>query len=460
MRIALINAGLPDGVSSCLRSRAYPPLSVIYLGTHLRYARPGVEVAVVDDQLDDRIDPDYVAACDLIGISANSISYPRAIQLARRVRALRPDVPIVLGGIHATLRPRQIVANRSCFDHVVVGPGEEAILALLDGDPEQGLRIIGPSATVAGNPGPQSLGGGSLMAPDFSLVPFERYEAFFGRRYSRKAAHRPAAFLSSTGCEWRNRTGGCSFCAIPKTAHRKLPPGGFWQVVSTINESTGATFLWDVSDTFSSDRSWLEAVAKGRPDWLKPRFHVYVRASDIRDASAARCLRRIGVDEALVGAESFDNRILKRCGKGATAEQTIRCVDLLTDVGIGLSLSLVFGLPGEDQASLGQTMGACERFQTREQISEIHASIITPLPGSRIFDDLISQVPSLAHVDGLDVLPHDELVAAYVPEFTECTVDQLVDAFLAVDNMFPSAGPFYMRKDSSEYGSIGYTGSI
>lgn len=60
----------------------------------------------------------------------------------------------------------------------------------------------------------------------------------------------------------------------------------------------------------------------------------------------------------------------------------------------------------------------------------------------------------------IDVIPHEALLGDYVRLFTNCCVEDLVEAYVTVDNMFPSAGPFYLREDSPVYQRIGYRGMI
>ncbi len=462
VNVTLINAGLPSGVASCLRTLAYPPLSTAYLATFLKRSLPGVEVSVVDDQFGDVAEADVLRKSTLIGISANTITYPRAVEIAKRVKSLGVSAPIVLGGIHAILRARQILARQDCFDFICTGQGEDTLVSLLEGrEPSDVPNLLrrtpqGDVASTRKKFRPIS----RLPVPDFNLLPLERYASSFGRQYSNKSGHRPAAFLSSTGCDWRLRSGGCTFCSIPHSPSSRLTPQAFWHHVCQIEARTAATFLWDVSDTFTSDPRWLTALAAARPDSCGVRLHVYARGGDIRDSATAADLRRIGVQEVLLGAESFDDRLLRRCHKGVTSSRLLRSVDILKKEGIRIALSLIFGLPGEDARSLGQTLAVCRSLRAAGVISEMHASVVTPLPGSRLFEELVLRLPSLAYARDSDFVPHEDIFDAYLPASTRCTKEQLFSAFVAVDNMFPSAGPFYLSTSSPAFGSLGYRGII
>jgi len=68
-----------------------------------------------------------VEKSDMIAVSSVSISTPRTIQLLTNIR--KTDIPVVWGGIHATLQPLQCL---DYVDFVCVGEGEYAILELVD----------------------------------------------------------------------------------------------------------------------------------------------------------------------------------------------------------------------------------------------------------------------------------------------------------------------------------------
>ncbi|MGA2260028.1 MAG: radical SAM protein [Acidobacteriota bacterium] len=462
MRVVLVNAGLPADVAPCLRANAYPPLSLIYLATYLRQEHPTIDIKLLDDQLGDPIEPGFFSDCGLIGISANTLTYPRAIEIAQNLKATGVKAPIVLGGIHATLLPVQILLNRDCFDFVVAGQGEISLSRLAGGErPDSVPNVYWATSGRVHRPHDTEFKSiGALPVPDFSFLPLNRYAARFGRHYRNKAAHRPVAIVSSTGCDWRSRCGGCFFCSIPNLPCSRLNPEEFWHAIRQIERATKATFFWDVSDTFTSDTDWLEMVAALRPSDFEGHFHAYARANDVRTTRVVRGLKKIGVVEVLVGAESFDDRVLARTNKGTTSAQILRGIQLLSDYGIGIALSLIFGLPGENAESLKRTLAVCDELRGRPEIVEMHASVITPLPGSRLFDELFHDEPNLGHLWNTDTVPHDEVLDRYVSRFTECTIEDLFEAFLAVDNMFPSAGPFFMRKDSPAFARLGYRGVI
>ena len=79
-------------------------------------------------------------APDLIGFSATTNQYPYVEQYAGWVKE-RFDVPIVCGGIHPTMSPEEVIADKH-IDMVCIGEGEYPLLELADGL-ENGKNICG-----------------------------------------------------------------------------------------------------------------------------------------------------------------------------------------------------------------------------------------------------------------------------------------------------------------------------
>lgn len=77
----------------------------------------------------------------------------------------------------------------------------------------------------------------------------------------------------------------------------------------------------------------------------------------------ARLLRDLGVSRVSLGAQSFDDRLLRRLGRPHTSLETRRAIDALREEGPeNLGLDLIYGLPGQDvgdwERDLGQALEA------------------------------------------------------------------------------------------------------
>ncbi|MFH1422196.1 MAG: radical SAM protein [Planctomycetota bacterium] len=68
---------------------------------------------------------------DLIGFSIVTLQFPYALRLAKAIKEKKSRVPVIAGGVHATMVPEEILKTKA-FDYVCVGEGEFSLLALID----------------------------------------------------------------------------------------------------------------------------------------------------------------------------------------------------------------------------------------------------------------------------------------------------------------------------------------
>ncbi|MCK5795118.1 MAG: cobalamin-dependent protein, partial [Anaerolineales bacterium] len=109
------------------------PLNLLFPGTSLVHA--GYEVRIVDQYADQDWKVKFSDALSEkpVCFGVSSMTGPqiiRALEACRVFRQKYPDVPIVWGGIHASLLPEQTLEN-PFVDIVVIGEGEETIRELV-----------------------------------------------------------------------------------------------------------------------------------------------------------------------------------------------------------------------------------------------------------------------------------------------------------------------------------------
>ena len=68
---------------------------------------------------------------DLIAFSAITNLYLPITKLARKFKKVLPEVPIIIGGIHPTSLPDDVI-KEDCYDMLCLGEGEGAMEDLLD----------------------------------------------------------------------------------------------------------------------------------------------------------------------------------------------------------------------------------------------------------------------------------------------------------------------------------------
>lgn len=289
----------------------------------------------------------------LIGLSAySSFDYRRVMSVARFLKDIYPDVPLVAGGYHASALPVDIVHEGSPFDAVVVGEGERplaAIVTTLLGGGRLDAKVYGPDLVM-----------------ELDTLPPYRWDLL--RRYWPRAYDigRKFQIYLSRGCPYH-----CTFCM------ERAKSGYTWRAYSAdraVDELKRlATFTdlgrWvvNVADPlFGFARRWRREVLGGviREGLLPRQYWTLTRSDDLDDEDVsllARARFSIGI-----GLESGSPRMLGIMQKGNTPgaylDAMLRLADLSRRHGLTWAANVIIGHPGETRESMQETRDYLERL--------------------------------------------------------------------------------------------------
>jgi len=155
------------------------------------------------------------------------------------------------------------------------------------------------------------------------------------------------------GCSWNK----CSFCEMYTAPQKKFRARDEAEVIESIRQTAAVAgdrvrrvFLADGDALVLPTRrllAILEAIAQHLPG--VERVSSYCLPRNLRRKSVAELaeLRAAGLKLAYVGAESGDDTVLARVGKGETFDSTRAALDKLGAAGIGRSVMILNGLGGE-----------------------------------------------------------------------------------------------------------------
>ncbi|MGH9336704.1 MAG: B12-binding domain-containing radical SAM protein, partial [Vicinamibacteria bacterium] len=190
------------------------PLALLSLGSALDRKR--YEVRIIDARVQKRPIETVVhetrdALC--LGITVlTGKPIADALRATRAVKAARPDCPVVWGGWHPSLFPKETLLG-SGIDATVQGQGERTFAEILE-RLEEGSGLEGVEGCthrtrneVRSNAPRAAIDVNSFPALDYQLVSLERYFALKGQRQ--------LDYITSQGCRFR-----CTFCADP-TVYRR-----------------------------------------------------------------------------------------------------------------------------------------------------------------------------------------------------------------------------------------------
>ncbi|HEX9092898.1 MAG TPA: radical SAM protein, partial [Coriobacteriia bacterium] len=338
------------------------PLSLLSIASPL--LESGFEVEVIDQRVDPRWRDTLADALEAgpvvcVAVSAmTGLPIDGALKASELVKATAPAVPVVWGGVHASLLPEQTAASPS-VDYVVVGEGERAFSQLVDAlasgaDPlgVPGVRAV-RGGQLAGTPAGRPIEMDTLARPAYGLVDVRRYlNAPF------MTTQRPLAFVTSRGC-----SGRCNYCynlAFNQGRWRAMSPERVLSDIRHLVAEYAVDSLFLLDDNFFANWSRAADICDGvLAEGLDVTFlnaNCRVSTLDSRSADDLDLLRRAGFQKLFIGVESGSDEVLRIMGKDTTVEQVRRVNVRLREAGIVPVYSFMLGLPGETTRHMRSTL--------------------------------------------------------------------------------------------------------
>jgi radical SAM superfamily enzyme YgiQ (UPF0313 family) len=314
---------------------------------------PEAEVRIVSET----VEPiPYDEPWDLVGLTGMGSGIIRAWEIADEFR--RRQVKVVLGGIAATLSGPEL--NLRHADAVVLGEAEESW--------PQAVHDFS-----AGRPKRVYAANGHAAIAD---LPVPRYELFNRRSIG---FWRPVQ--ATRGCPYT-----CSFCSITsffQGTYRKRP---IEQVIRDVRAAKrdGSRHIAFIDDNIGVDRHYCAALWEA----LIPERIIWMSQCSLQIAEQPELLRlahRSGCRVLSFGIESVNPASLAGINKSWNhPERYDQAIRTIRAHGIEVSTEMMIGLDDDDASIFQRTYD----FIMRNRIAVPRIHILTPIPGTRLWDDL------------------------------------------------------------------------
>lgn len=418
MRLYLINPSNPlvsivnVKESRWNRYRVWKPLSLMVLAG---LTPSEWEIQTIDENLGA---PDYAALPrpDLVGITAFTSQANRAYEVAAHFRRL--GVPVVMGGIHATMCREEAMER---VDAVVTGEAEGIWPEVLE-DAQNG-RL-------------QHRYDGGLA--DIKDVPMARHDLLNG-------GYACGAIQTTRGCPLN-----CSFCSVTafNGAHyRQRPVADVVREFQMIREK----YVLVVDDNLVGTRREHVARAKdlframSQADLGKQWFaQASINFAD--DEELLALAAKAGCIGVFIGFESPTLEGLREIGKKFNLQKDRDIPDSVRRIqrhGILVAGSFIIGLD-TDGPGVGKLIAETAR---RYGVDNLNALFLTPLPGTRLWDQMKSE-DRIA----LDKLPEDWkyfTLTFPVARYKNLSLEGIIQEMIACDWNFYSMRRILCRVWSS-----------
>jgi len=402
-----------------------PPIGLAYLAASLKKA--GHRVRIVDafgeapdkvtrdadgyginglvaEQVVDRIPADV----DLIGVTcmfSNSWIYCRRTIAA--VAAAFPNVPLVVGGEHASSDYERLLQRVPEVLCCVLGEGEETIVELA-AHLGQGLPLDG----VAGLALRDATGAVRKTAPrgrltDIDAIPWPDWESVPLANYlDNQLTHDPFTarsmpMLASRGCPYQ-----CTFCSSPQMFGTKWVAREPRQVVDEMahyHATLGASYFEFQDLTMVIRRDWIIEFSRLLIDrklevqWCMPSG----TRSEALDAEVLGWMKRSGCRSFAYAPESGSEAELARIKKKVKLSRMLDSMRAAVQVGMVTRTHLIFGMPGQTKRDVLQSL----LFMVRLAFAGVHdlaCYAFSPYPGSELYDQLVAAGRIVPEADDYD----------------------------------------------------------
>lgn len=362
-------------------------LGLPIIGATLKQAGHDVRIYVEDLG---PINWDDVYASDLVGLSCITATAPQTYKYSDAIR--RRGIPTVIGGVHATFCPEEALDHS---DFVARGESGEILMlellkAIEDGEPMSGIAGLAyweeeQKCLNELRPRPKSLD--NLPFPDLGLI-----------EYNERIATKP--FITSLGCPE-----DCDFCSVKIMFGQRYRCRSVEGVILELKQKMpDRVFFYD--DNFGASKSRLKNLL-GRiieEEDLNFSWSAQVETSIAlkqqrvtNPETGSQTLITIGPDEELLelmqksgcwlvymGLESVSNETLKAYNKPQSVQNIVDSVDYLNRYGIGTHGMFVLGADTDDRNVVRDTV----KFAQKHRLYSIMLNILTPLPGTPLYDRL------------------------------------------------------------------------
>ena len=290
---------------------------------------------------------------DLVAFSAITNLYLPITRLAKKIKKVL-DIPIVIGGIHPTSIPEEVIKDE-CYDALCIGEGEEPLEELLQRLEKKqsytdvkNLWVRDASGKIhKNNKRPIISSLDTLPTADKSL--FEKYGALTSQ----------LNIMTTRGCPFE-----CTFCV--NSFRNSLYTGEVYlRQRSVKNVIDGITELLKVhkfksirfhDDVFAFNVKWLRDFKDAYCKHINLPFHCYVTPSTAKE-EILRLLREAGCTKISMGVQSGSEKIrTKLLHRKHTDEDIIAAAQRIKKYGMKLSAEYIFGFPEETPGDMWKSL--------------------------------------------------------------------------------------------------------
>lgn len=354
-----------------------------------------IEIDLIDENVSDI---DFKQYYDAVAITAMTPQIERAYQIAKAFR--NDKTKVIIGGIHATLLPQEV--KRNC-DSVVIGEAEllwnDVVNDLKKGKLKEFYKVD--------------------KLCDLSKSPVPRYDLL------NPDLHKVVWVNTTRGCPY-----SCSFCASSNIFGNKYR---YKKIDNILKEIKLIKNVWRgrkpglisfADDNLFVNKKWAK-VLLDKIRSLNIRWFAQTDISIADDDELLSRLYKSGCATLFIGFESVNERSIESINSPIKKKYYDRYADAIKriqDHGIGVTGAFILGFDEDDISIFDRLI----RFIKNTNMFAYQITLLTPLPGTEIYNDMVQQNRLLP----LDWSHYSMSEVVFKPK--RMSVDELNDGFVRV----------------------------
>lgn len=362
-----------------------PSLGIAYIASSLKVSghdgrifdlwAEAMEDAVLRDKLE-------AYAPNLIGVTFFTRRFVETRQLINKIKSWFPDVPLVVGGAHASALPAEVLELIPAVDYVIIGEGELTAVELLENmgsgqlDAIHGLAFRRDGQVVITEPREANKNLDALPYPDLEQVDPSRYRihppyGWYGL---------PLPVITARGCPAK-----CTFCSksVFRNSVRRTSQEAVIKQIKYWKERLPVHEIRFFDDDFTMSKKWthkfcdLMIAEKINMPWT------CTTRVDFLDRDLLVKMKQAGLYFIVLGVESGSQKVLDALQKGYTVEQVRNAFKWCRELGILTFGFFLIGSPEETEADWEVSL------DLQKEIKPNFSSwgTLRILPGSTLFED-------------------------------------------------------------------------
>ena len=372
---------------------AFPPLGIETLAPVVRQhghrvrmfdtCHPGMKMADIIRAVDEE-QPDVLALSFL-----STTTYPGAKAMAAGLKSAAPQIPIIMGGVFASMNAEHILKDCPQADCIGVGEGEELLPDYLDNmdDPGSvaGLVWRDGERVVANAPRPLIRDLDQFPYPDRTSLPIDYIESLPLDVPAVLSLDKFCTIQTSRGCPY-----GCIYCDIPSLSKGKWRHRSAEHVLGEMQQLNDAGYrsIYLTDDHFLLKRQRINEICNG----IIERRLEFTWGCEGRVDSAAvdqlPIMSKANCTFLAYGVEAGTQKILDRLNKNLTLEQIEYGVSEAKRQGIKRAHGFfLVGSPGETEEDIKESF----RFAARLKLDTFGFNRLCVYRGTPLWQEYIDR---------------------------------------------------------------------